>query len=124
MEYELYHFGIKGMKWGVRRFQNKDGKIRNRGKKKYKYQKDAKRMSDRDLRRAVNRLEMERKYTQLTKGDINRGKKYVDTIARTGLTVAAATTTFIKIYENSDKIKKIINETMPKVKQLIKKIKK
>lgn len=33
--YELYHHGIKGMKWGVRRFQNKDGSLTNAGKKRY-----------------------------------------------------------------------------------------
>lgn len=32
---ELYHWGIKGMKWGVRRYQNKDGTMTNAGKKRY-----------------------------------------------------------------------------------------
>lgn len=32
---ELYHHGIKGQKWGVRRFQNKDGSLTNKGKKRY-----------------------------------------------------------------------------------------
>lgn len=32
----LEHFGVKGMKWGVRRYQNKDGSLTSRGKKKYK----------------------------------------------------------------------------------------
>lgn len=33
--YELYHHGIKGMKWGVRRYQNKDGTLTPAGKKYY-----------------------------------------------------------------------------------------
>lgn len=30
---ELYHWGIKGMKWGIRRFQNRDGSLTSAGKK-------------------------------------------------------------------------------------------
>ena len=32
---ELYHHGIKGQKWGVRRYQNEDGSLTNSGKKRY-----------------------------------------------------------------------------------------
>lgn len=35
MDNELQHFGIKGMKWGVRRYQNKDGSLTPAGKKRY-----------------------------------------------------------------------------------------
>ena len=35
-EYDyLYHHGIKGQKWGVRRYQNEDGSLTSAGKKRY-----------------------------------------------------------------------------------------
>lgn len=39
-QYELCHYGIKGQKWGVRRFQNKDGTLTNAGKRRYDKIKD------------------------------------------------------------------------------------
>ena len=35
MEYELCHYGVKGMKWGVRRYQRKDGSLTPAGRKRY-----------------------------------------------------------------------------------------
>ena len=49
---ELYHWGIKGQKWGLRRFQNEDGTLTEEGKARYRREinkmasKDAQRVSD------------------------------------------------------------------------------
>lgn len=49
MMYENYleHHGIKGMRWGVRRYQNEDGTYTSEGKKRYI--SDKTRRTDRDI---------------------------------------------------------------------------
>lgn len=103
---ELYHYGIKGQKWGVRRYQNKDGSLTAAGKKR-KSSPDAKEketrkadvknrrtMSDADLKKRIERMKLEKEYKSLVDEDIAPGKKYVsDILSAAGkktLTMAAA----------------------------------
>ena len=109
MENELYHFGIKGMRWGVRRYQNPDGSLTNAGKKrlskghtsneendssnkpstKSSSTKTFKEMSDDELRQAITRIQLEQQYKNLSPKNVSKGKKFVDTVANDVLKPAA-----------------------------------
>ena len=197
MEKELYHFGIKGMKWGVRRFQNSDGSLTSAGKRRYttggQYEeqrrindrmlgvgrpkfknrlvdfnnsvttsmigpgksdravndrmmekirpgftkknalldfnkkassqenvhddykkahdrKDVKTMSDAELREVLNRLDMEKRYKSMNPNTLDTGKKYADKIIKAAATVASVTGTALAIYNNLEKLGKIIKK--------------
>lgn len=118
---EMLHSGVKGMKWGVRRYQNKDGSLTPLGKKRtgkkvdihddYKKahnRKSVKSMSDAELRSRLNRLDMEKRYSQMNPSTVNKGKNYVNTAIKTATTIAAVTTTALTLYNNANKIKQII----------------
>lgn len=64
---ELYHHGIRGMRWGIRRYQNKDGSLTPRGKKRYdaelkKVREQEKVLKNRQATRAkIEKLEARKK---------------------------------------------------------------
>ena len=95
-ENALQHWGIKGMKWGVRRYQNKDGTLTALGRKREKEMSDklksankqlkelkkenetlkknatpasrnTRELTDDELRQRINRLNMEKQYSDIYK---------------------------------------------------------
>ena len=77
---ELYHHGVKGQRWGIRRYQNKDGSLTAAGQKRY----------DRDIRENNAKKKDDRiKDLEETgpdpkrwvKEDLKRSKDVVDTNA-------------------------------------------
>lgn len=112
----LTHWGIKGMKWGVRRFQNKDGGLTPAGKKRYSSDGDSnddskkttsstpakktvKNMTDDELRERIARLDLEKRYKDLVKSTTQqpstRGKDFVmDVLEKSGKNIATQLATY------------------------------
>ena len=118
---ELYHYGVLGMKWGIRKSRGggvsktgrrgrttKERPIAHEDYKKAHSKKSVREMSDTELRSRINRLDMERRYQELNPSTKNRGRKYVNSIIKTGTTIATATGTALTIYNNADKIRKLV----------------
>lgn len=134
----VQHHGIKGQKWGVRRFQNTDGSLTAEGKKRYssgdyegalhkvntagkavdevkkykashqkKNDSDTERrirkgiaeMSDVELQKRVQRLNMEDNYTRmmLHRENLKKGESFVNKSLDVSTTVIQGATTALTI---------------------------
>lgn len=94
----VVHAGILGMKWGRRRYQNKDGSLTPEGRKRYgskredredksdqKYdsrqlRKNLKTMSDKELQDVINRKQKEKQLRDMLDAEISPGKKKANEI--------------------------------------------
>lgn len=131
---ELYHFGIKGMKWGIRRTPiqlghttknknqrkndrqelNKKARIEKKkrevlksrsAKELYKY---ANLFNTRELQEAYNRLQLERNIQNLFPKEVKKGQNFTQKIIKSGRTVSDLLDTGTKLYNN---VAKIYNST-------------
>lgn len=116
---ELEHAGIKGMKWGQRRYQNKDGSLTLEGKKRYNAMSEDARtasslkkrkvetMSNAELKKLNERKRLEQEYSRLNPSAVKKG------LAVAG-GVAAALGTVIALHDNGKKVielgKKVISK--------------
>ena len=131
-ERELVHYGVKGMKWGILRYQNPDGtltaagKVRDRMARKRNLKKAEKilkgsnktvkrrlsQITDEELQKAVNRLQLERTYKNLTTPPDKHKKakeiatKWLET-AGTKVIESAATNLGKKIFSETDSKRKV-----------------
>lgn len=96
-EKELYHFGVKGMKWGVRRKRKPSSDYKESRKIKKKHVSE---MSNEELKKLNKRMDLEQNYHRLNPSAVQRGMKFVGA-------VAGATGTILALQSNSDRLIKL-----------------
>lgn len=85
---DLQHHGIKGQKWGVRRFQNPNGSLTTAGKQRVSEAKkriDAKNrgtLTNAQLKQKIERLQLEKQLRELTSQEVNSGRVYAQKILK------------------------------------------
>ena len=96
----LQHFGVTGMKWGVRRTQAALASARaerneiKRSKDKTRFKTSAKKLTDSELDTRIKRMQTEKQYNELNKRTVSKGQAaVVDVLTNSSKSVAQKTIT-------------------------------
>lgn len=106
---ELYHHGIPGMKWGVRRTpeqlghkqqkreERKNSFVRSSGSRKSTTLQNARKadinkLSNKELKDYNERLNLERNFADLTKGNVSAAKNWIGKTVISGIVVGSIAT--------------------------------
>lgn len=121
MAEEIWHHGVKGMKWGVRHTPEQLGHSpkskqtktddSHEDYKKAHDSKSVKKMSDAELRSRLNRLNMEQQYSKLNPTRVARGRQILNVSIKVAGTVAAVSSTAITLRNNWNTISGWFNKT-------------
>ena len=84
---ELYHFGVKGMKWGIRKDRKRSVSTRRSKSDSKDYsetrdllRKSPNKLSNSELRKINERLNLEQQYVNLTTIQKQKGNRFVDKV--------------------------------------------
>ena len=119
---ELYHYGVKGMKWGVRRYHNEDGSLTAAGKKHQarQYAKELNSLDKKQTAALSNVIRSDVKYMKrsasvdkyIDKHDSDPSQRNVDTLRKKREKMIAAAE---KRDEYAKKYKQLDSESWDKI---------
>lgn len=110
----LEHFGILGMKWGVRRERGSDGRIieGSRGSDDHQKARDLKKkgarnLSNSELKAYVERMNLEKQYSNLNKKEVSAGRKFVSDVL---VTAGKTTLTSFVTKQMTTQLEKVVTK--------------
>lgn len=85
----LEHYGKKGMRWGTRK-----GRGASKSTDRTVFNKSPKKLTSAELDSRIKRMEMEKRYNELNKRDVSKGKQLAtEVLSNSGRTVATTVLT-------------------------------
>lgn len=88
----LEHYGVKGMKWGVRKRRNEGDRARAFGGGKTRFKdRRVQDLDEEEINRRIKRMELEKRYSDLNKSSAKAGKDYAHSLlSKSGNAAAGA----------------------------------